>query len=254
MSDPNYAFTAKQLLLGALPPGSYEDLPGGMLALGEEELWLGLWSPEELGDPEPKIKELQERARSEGKRWAGVVLLQPVSAGESSGLSYLQDALYVYGMPELQGHPGLIMLPGKSTPTKPVKGLHLQLEDEATRPAAESFFSAALSEGEPLSSPLLDVQRLLGGQRYVVLIDDKPVGLLLLSGGGLIGRVTLIWIDPAARSHGIGRAVMHEASQMAQGLGMLMLSVWVQREGMLRYFLAKAGYQEKLRVRLYVGE
>ncbi|MCC7479356.1 GNAT family N-acetyltransferase [bacterium] len=254
MPDPNYAFTARQLLLGALPPGTYEDLPGGMLALGEEEFWLGLWSPEELGDPEPKIKELQERARSEGKRWAGVILLQPVEAGESAGLNYLAEALYVYGLPELQGHPGLVMLPGKSTPVKPVKGLRLAAEDEETRPAAEAFFSAALSEGEPLTSPLLDVQRLLESQRLVVLIDERPVGLIQLSRGGLLGRINLIWVDPAARSHGVGRAVMHEVAQYAQQQGLLMLSVWVQREGMLRYFLAKSGYQEQIRVRLYVGE
>ena len=98
------------------------------------------------------------------------------------------------------------------------------------------------------------IQRLLSGQRYIISVDGAPAGLLLLSGGGLIGRVSLIWVDPAVRKKGIGRAVMHEAAQLAQANGQLMLCAWVQREGMLRYFLAGAGFQEQLRVRMFVGE
>ena len=48
--DANFAFMSRHLLMSELD-GQLQDIPGGVLALGQEA-WLGLWDAEAAGDPE----------------------------------------------------------------------------------------------------------------------------------------------------------------------------------------------------------
>jgi hypothetical protein len=257
VSDANYIFMCRQLIAGAVPPGESEDVTGGAWVAGEQDAWLGLWSPELWGDPEPHIRDLQRKAEDTGRRWAGVVLLQPEGQAVAPGIGYLEEALFVYGYLHAPRAPGIVLLQGKPKQARPPAGYSFDQSSLAAI-ADDSELDELLREAQHTMDPMLTAPTVLSLDPTARLLvadkDGAPVGLLALGGTAMLGRIELLYTKHNERGHGVASQLLQEAAKVSAEAGQLTHCAWCQREGNLRYFLAKRGYTEQFRVWTFVAE
>jgi ribosomal protein S18 acetylase RimI-like enzyme len=260
MQDPNVGFLGRQLVLTELPGGETVELEGGCL-VKSGELWAGLWLLDALGDPERFIKRVQAEAASCGKRWAGTVALIPPGAEGSPLVKELSEALFVYGYPEARGRsgggPDVVQILGK--PPAPPSHEEIQLaQADGHDPQVQEFLRQATSSPEMIVGPAWATQDALSRlPRFLVAFtDDTPAGVIgVYDGpGGVIGRVVLLWVDPAHRGQGLGRTLIGETAAHSARQEQVLLSAWCPRDGTLRYYLQQLGFEDQLTALYYLAQ
>ena len=241
----NTAFLARQMLLLELRQGQCVDMPGGVLSWGER-LWAGIWNPQAFGDPERFITSTREEAARRGVDWAGAIVIASVASAPVE--QDLSDAFFVYGMPEATGppeySPKVILALTTSPALKPARGLTAELAELDSADAAPLLKTAAAS-GDRLLGPALAADAVMADSQAVLLrAEGKPAGLALLAQAGPLARLELLWVEPDLRGRGGGGMLLAHAWEHARRAGCLALTAWAQREGSLRYYLARRGFTE----------
>lgn len=83
-------------------------------------------------------------------------------------------------------------------------------------------------------------------------LDDFPVAggiarLEVLPGGTRLAVVTMLWVDEAARSLGVGEALLSELSQWARGAGCSAIDAYaLPGERITKNFFEAAGFKARL--------
>lgn len=254
MNATNLAFLARQLLLTELA-GQPEDFAGGCLYWGNQ-LWAGIWQLDELGDAEAFIRETRQAAAAAGRPWAGVVIVTPPQLEGEPEVAALEEALFVYGFPRVQGlqqgGPDSVMIaagaPQATHPDELAIG-------EAQAADCTSLLESALAPAEQLTAPWRRPDGWLERSRlFKAELQGEAAGLLAVYHGEVAGRILLLWVEEAVRGQGIGQALLAHAVADAAQVGKVLLSCWVHRDGRLRYYLARHGFADQLSVLSFPAE
>jgi len=254
MAATNLGFLARQLLHTELA-GRAEDIAGGCLYWGEQ-LWAGIWQPEELGDAEVFIRDTQQVAAEAGRTWAGVVVVTPPPLAGEPVVAALEEALYVYGFPRAQGFehggPDSVLIATGSAHAAEASGAII-VEKPAEQ--LEGLLAAAQAPAEQLTGPWrrppgwLEQCQLLTAE-----LNGDPAGLVAVYHGEVASRIMLLWVTEDARDQGLGQALLARAVADAAQSGKVLLSCWVHRDGRLRYYLARHGFADQLSVLSFPAE
>jgi GNAT superfamily N-acetyltransferase len=257
MADANFAFMARQLMQTELRGHNWSERSGGAHAAGSK-LWTVLWDPAGAGDPEKLVQESQAKALELALPFAGLIALTPPAAESDPALAALEEALFVYGYPRRQGlgsgGPDMVQVLSKPTHHKPIGGLSIEPAESV---ALEGLLNAACAERDGLGGPGWQSAAEFGGagiQHLVASRGGRALGFASLAAAGVTGRVMLIWVEPESRGKGIGRALLEAAARASGEGGQLVLSAWTHRDGRLRYFFAKEGYSDQLRLHYFQPE
>jgi GNAT superfamily N-acetyltransferase len=254
MDAVNLGFLARQLL-GTELAGRVEAISGGSLHWGEQ-LWAGIWQPEELGDAERFVQDTQAAAEAAGVPWAGSMIVTLPQLESDPAIAALAEALYVYGYPRaqglVQGGPDAVMVMTDARPQAAVPGVEIA---ESTPDACQRLADEALAAAEQLTAPWRRYDGWLDGcQLLAAATDGEPLGLVAVYHGEVASRVMLLWVTPDARGRGLGGALLAQAGEAAQHSGRMLLSSWVHRDGRLRYYLARHGFADQLSVLAFPAE
>ncbi len=237
--------------------GDIEETTGGCLVWGDT-LWVGLWDLMAIEDPEKFILYVQEQAKARDTNWLGVVLL--LSPGEESSPSIVEfsDALYVYGLTKRaglgSGAPDMVQVLGK--PAKVMLPSGLEIVTSNGLDAVQELLSQATLEDDSLAAPW-HVQQAPWLEECAVIsavLDGQSVGALLIRESDLASRVVLLWVAPDNRSQGIGGALVVRCTELAESKGRMLNTAWTYREGKLRYYFGKLGFQEQLCAHYFLAE
>lgn len=257
MNRENLGFLARQLLLTEVV-GDAEDTPGGCLIWGAE-LWAGIWQPAAIPDFEQFIVATQNSAVERRLSWRGAIILVEPASASSPAIAELEEAFYVYGFPRREGlgagGPQMVLVLDRPSSNSNPKRLQLN-SVAADDPAANELTAEAARAHEQLVAPWIAAEpSWLGGSDIAVAsLDSAPVGIAALRGSPLASRTVLLWVDPAQRGLGIGRALLSFATDMARKSSTVLECVWNYRSGKLRYFFSKAGYTERLTAMYFLNE
>jgi putative acetyltransferase len=108
-------------------------------------------------------------------------------------------------------------------------------------------YSASLYPPESNHQPDLAALSGHGIRFFVARLDGKAAGCgALMLGAAGHGEVKRMFVDPAARAHGIGRALLDavEAAARAEGIGLLQLETGVHNREAIRLY-RRCGYRER---------
>ncbi|MCH7472337.1 GNAT family N-acetyltransferase, partial [bacterium] len=200
-----------------------------------------------------------------GVSWAGTVLLVKPEEEESPAISDLSEAMYVYGYPLVQGlgqgGPEMVQVLGKQQRGEAAREIEVASVDSADEGFVRLWDSALSSddglvgkaalvkETAPDASTLSPVH-----ERLLAKLDGEPAGVLALHCGELIGRVLLLWVEPDLRGRGAGIALLDQACALSEQKNHILLCAWTHRDGMLRYFLGKRGFEHRLNALYFLKE
>ena len=256
-STANLGFIARHLMQSEFPGRQYDEIDGGILAWGDD-LWAGIWEVEAVGNVEEFIRETQAAAAEKGKRWAGAILMIPPSLEKNEQVSELAEALFIYGMPRSQGlgsgGPDVIQTLNKPQAAAP-RDIHV-----ISTPDDDDRVKHLLAETWNAEDRLLSVA--WGGasnwqpmmRTHLAVVDDEPAGIAGTIPGDLIGRLAALWVTPAFRGRQVGHALVNAAHKLAAERNLLALSAWTYRDGTLRYYLSKQGFEDQLSAQYYLAE
>ncbi len=244
----NYAFLAKHLLMTEMLGADHEDCTGGVLTWCGG-LRAGLWDPSKIEDPEAFVKELKAKAADRRKKLTDVVVLLPPQELEHRRFVELAEALYVYGLPRATGMnrsgPELVQVLDKPLP--PTAKFEVR-EAKIDAPEVSFMFDlAGHSDDRPDSPAWRDDELVMErSQMFTAWEGEIPAGMLAVTQGELAGRISLCWVQPQFRGHGVGRTLIAKAVEHAGNNGIMLLSAWTHREGTLRYYMNKLGFVDQL--------
>jgi len=244
--DANLGFLARQLLLTELHGDSY-DVPGGIEVATPRGNWLGLWDATAAGDIEKLLMAAQERAKAGGTTLTGAVLLSP--HGAAAAWNDIADALYVYGLPEASGPESVMVLANPPHP-KP-RGLRfIPLEESPGAFAMADGAELTVTElcGPAWPDPQLTCEKLAV---EVAWHDTQLVGMVGTYGTALAERIALLWIEPQWREREVAQALVEHVSHAAQSAGRVLVTAWAKKQGLLRFALHEAGFEEQVTARFF---
>ena len=252
----NYAFLAKHLLMTEMLAPEHEECPGGVLAWCNG-LRAGLWDPSKIEDTEACVKDLLAKAAGRHKAFTDLVVLLPPQELENPRFIELSEALYIYGLPRVTGinrsGPDLVQVLDKPLP--PTGKFTVQSANLDSPEVSLMFDQAGDSDDRPDSPAWRDDDLVMErSEIFTAWQDDTPAGVLAVTRGELAARISLCWVQPQFRGHGVGRALIAQAVEYAGGQGIMLLCVWTHREGTLRYYMNKLGFVDQLTAAYFMRE
>ena len=250
----NLAFLARQLVLTELPGEEVDTLPGGCLVQGQQ-LWAGLWAPSQIEDAEALIKQAQAAAQKRSTTLGGIVAVTTPADEKSPVVQELSEALYIYGYPRAQGlssgAPELIQVQPAMQHPAAYELATAAWQDEAV----QQMYQAAAAEADQLAGLHWWAQAARDGLDVVLAMQHQaPVGMVASLPGELFSRLVLLWVKPEARGAGIGRALAAAVGTDAALKGRMLTTAWTHRDGKLRYYFNKLGYDDQLVALVFIAE
>jgi GNAT superfamily N-acetyltransferase len=253
MSQPGHqSFLTRQLFRSEFPQADLVDCPGGCFAV-DEAVWIGLWQPEAVSDPEALIKSARQFSKERDLALAGALLLAEPAQSSSPAVEALEEALYIYGYPRVKGlnrgGPDLVqVLP--NSPLLQAKPRLIFEKVDADDAAAQRLFALSLQTADRITGPGWNRRKswIERGEPYVAYDGATPVGLVSYLPGELLGRVVMLIVDEQYRSKGVGRELLSHAQGLGAQAGALFTTVWNYRDGRLRYYIGKQGFSEQMSV------
>lgn len=256
MSLANYAFLAKHLLMTEMLAPELEDCTGGVLAWCGN-LRVGIWDPGKIDKPEAFVKELLRKAAERQQQLADVVVLLPPQEQDDQRFQELAEALYVYGLPRALGwnHSGPDLVQVMDKPL-PATGKFAVKPAQLDSPEICEMFDSAGDSADRPDSPAWRNDELVmeRSQLFSAWQGGIPAGMLALTRGELAARISLCWVQPQFRGHGVGRELIAQAVEYAGGQGVMLLCAWTHREGTLRYYMNKLGFVDQLAAAYFFTE
>jgi GNAT superfamily N-acetyltransferase len=256
MSLANYSFLAKHLLMTEMLAPELEDCPGGVLAWCDG-LRAGLWDPGKINNPEVFVKGLLRKAAERQKQLTDVVVVLPPQEQDDQQFLDLAEALFVYGLPRMTGmnHSGPELV---QVLDKPLPGAGKFQVKPATldSPEVSLMFETAGDSADRPDSPAWRNDELVMERSQIFLAwqGDTPAGMIAVTRSELAARISLCWVQPQFRGHGVGREMIAQAVDYAGGQGVMLLCVWTHREGTLRYYMNKLGFVDQLSAAYFFSE
>ena len=256
MDATNINFIARQLALTELH-GEVEEIPAGIL-VWNIALWAALWNPELIVEPESFILEVKEKSKVRDIPWHGVLLL--LQPGNESANAFLElcDALFVYGFERLTGMetggPDMVQILG--APPKLHMPSGLEIKESRDKDEITPMFAHAEQLKDSFSSPWRRNQpNWMGGCRIITAtLNGKLAAAAVLRESDLASRLDFLWVEPGHRDKGIGAALISYCAEQATSRGKMLNTAWTYRDGKLRYYLRKQGFEEQLSAHYCIGE
>jgi putative acetyltransferase len=120
-------------------------------------------------------------------------------------------------------------------------------EDALTSLRRSDAYSSSLYPPESNHQPDLAALSASGVRFFVARLDGQAAGCgaLVIAGVGK-GELKRMFVDPAARGHGIGRALLEavEVAARAEGIGLLQLETGIHNHEAIRLY-RRCGYRER---------
>jgi GNAT superfamily N-acetyltransferase len=246
------SFLTRQLLRSEFPQAELVDCPGGCFAI-DDAIWIGLWQPEAITDPEGLVKSARQLSKDRELALAGAMLLVDPAKASSPPVEALEEALYIYGYPRVKGlnrgGPDIVQVLPNTPPLLPKP--RLIFEPAAHDPeAAQRLFALSLQTSDRITGPGWNRRKswIERAEPYLAYDGTTPVGLVSFQPGELISRVVMLIVDEQQRGKGIGRELLNEVQTLGGQRGAMFTSVWNYRDGRLRYYIGKQGFAEQMSV------
>ena len=246
------SFLTRQLLRSEFPRAEFVDCPGGSLVV-DDSVWIGLWQPEAVADPEALVKQAKLFSKERELALAGALLLADPAKASSPAIEALEEALYIYGYPRVKGlnrgGPDIVQVLPNSPLLQPKPRLIFEPAAQDSD-AVQRLMALSLQTADRITGPGWNRRKswIEQAEPYLAYDGTVPVGLLSYLPGELIGRVVMLIVDEAQRSKGVGRELLTHAQTLGTQAGALFTTVWNYRDGRLRYYIGKQGFSEQMSV------
>ncbi|MEZ5338246.1 MAG: GNAT family N-acetyltransferase [bacterium] len=255
MTDANFRFMARQLLLSELGGQLAGEESGLMLGHGPQ-IWVGISDIYAMDDAEETVDACRQFAADTGGNLAGMILPYEPAMGSSERIRELDEMMFLLDLPRReQGVPDNVQTMFSAGKHAAPAGLELRQADWQDAEVRRLMENAADAQ-EQLAGPALATHpgwpTLL--ECHTLSRDGKVLAVAGTIATELSERLCYIVVDPALRRQGLGRALVNKLTQAAHEQGRMLMNCWTQRGGKLRYFTSKAGFEDKLSIRWYMPE
>jgi GNAT superfamily N-acetyltransferase len=253
----NSAFMTRHLLQTEFPLGRLQEVPGGFL-VSDNAVWIAVHSPEAVTDAEDLVKSGIALSATDGLPLAGGMIFQSASGAASPAIDGVEEALYIYGYPRAKGlhrgGPDMISVLPNTPPLVPKSKLYFEAAQENIE-AVQQLFAMSQQTADRVTGPPWNRSKawIERAEPWVAVRDSTPVGLLSYIPGELMGRIAVIIVMEDERGKGYGRELVGYAQTLGAQQGAQFTAVWNYREGKLRYYMGKLGFQEQFTVRYFLA-